>query len=86
MAKKLKVAAADSLVVGGLTTSGCVRATAVDGLQHDYSFVVPREAVGDRNVTVHEANLFDLDAKYADVSHVDDVLRYLSAISAQCAG
>ncbi len=57
----------DSLVVTGLTTSGCVRATAVDGLQYDYPVVVVREAVGDRNPAAHDANLLDLHAKYADV-------------------
>jgi nicotinamidase-related amidase len=69
----LRSSGADSLVVTGLTTSGCVRATAVDGLQHDYMVVVPRQAVGDRNQDAHEANLFDLNAKYADVMDVDEV-------------
>jgi len=69
----------DSLVVTGLTTSGCVRATAVDGLQHDYRVVVPREAVGDRNQAAHEANLFDLNAKYADVLDLSVVLLQLEA-------
>ena len=64
----------DSIVVTGLTTSGCVRATAVDGLQYEYRVVVPREAVGDRNLQAHEANLFDLHAKYADVMALQDVL------------
>ncbi|MGD2128613.1 MAG: isochorismatase family protein [Lysobacterales bacterium] len=64
----------DSLVVTGLTTSGCVRASAVDGLQHDYRVVVPREAVGDRNEEAHQANLFDLNAKYADVLDLNEVL------------
>ncbi|MGK2926846.1 MAG: isochorismatase family protein [Lysobacterales bacterium] len=67
----------DSLVVTGLTTSGCVRATAVDGLQHDYRVVVPREAVGDRNEEAHRANLFDLDAKYADVLDLAQILPML---------
>lgn len=74
LAERLRAAGADSLVVTGLTTSGCVRATAVDGLQHDYPVVVPREAVGDRNPQAHAANLFDLHAKYADVQALDDVL------------
>ena len=47
--EQLRESGVDSLVVTGLTTSGCVRATAVDGLQYDYQVVVPREAVGDRN-------------------------------------
>lgn len=75
---RLTAAGADSLVVCGLTTSGCVRATAVDGLQHDYRVVVPREAVGDRNPAAHEANLFDLDAKYADVVSVDELFDLLA--------
>ncbi len=64
---QLRAAGADSLVVTGLTTSGCVRATVVDGMQYNYPVVVPREAVGDRNPDAHEANLFDMNAKYADV-------------------
>lgn len=74
LAARLRECGADSLVVSGLTTSGCVRATAVDGLQHDYRVVVPREATGDRNSAAHAANLFDLDAKYADVMPLGDVL------------
>lgn len=68
----------DSLVVTGLTTSGCVRATAVDGLQYDFKVVIPREAVGDRNQRAHESNLFDLNAKYADVLDLAEVLEQLS--------
>lgn len=65
---------ADSLVVCGLTTSGCVRATVVDGLQHDYSVWVAREAVGDRNADAHQANLHDMHAKYAEVVSLAEVL------------
>lgn len=74
---QLQAAQADSLVVTGLTTSGCVRATAVDGLQHDFPVVIPRQAVGDRNPQAHEANLFDMHAKYADVMELDEVLSAL---------
>lgn len=70
----------DSLVVTGLTTSGCVRATAVDGLQHEYRVVIPREAVGDRNLSAHQSNLFDLNAKYADVMDIEAVLDYIGDI------
>lgn len=77
LAAQLKAARADSLVVTGLTTSGCVRATVVDGLQHDYPVVVPREAVGDRNAQAHAANLHDMHAKYADVQGLDEVLAAL---------
>ena len=79
LAQRLRQAGADSLVVTGLTTSGCVRATAVDGLQHDYRVVVPAEAVGDRNEEAHRANLFDLNAKYADVLDLAHVLQLLES-------
>ena len=78
LAARLAAAGADSLVVTGLTTSGCVRATVVDGLQHDYPVVVPREAVGDRNAEAHRANLHDLHAKYAEVQGLDEVLAALT--------
>ncbi len=74
---RLQAQGVDSLVVTGLTTSGCVRATAVDGLQYDYRVVVPREAVGDRNPDAHAANLFDMHAKYADVMGLDEVIALL---------
>lgn len=77
LAQALQVAGADSLVVTGLTTSGCVRATVLDGLQHDYPVVVPREAVGDRNPDAHAANLFDMNAKYADVLSLEQVVERL---------
>jgi maleamate amidohydrolase len=70
----LTAAGCDSLVVTGASTSGCVRATAVDALQHGYRPIVPREAVGDRNPAAHEANLYDIDTKYGDVVALDDVL------------
>jgi len=75
----LKARSVDSVVVTGLTTSGCVRATAVDGLQNNYRVLVPKEACGDRDEQAHEANLYDLNAKYADVVSVSDVLASLSS-------
>ena len=69
----------DSLVITGASTSGCIRATAVDGLQHGYRVVVPREAVGDRNPAAHEANLYDIDTKYGDVISLDETLALISA-------
>lgn len=79
LARRLEAAGADSIVMGGLTTSGCVRATAVDGLQNDYRVVIAREATGDRNAAAHESNLFDLQAKYADVLDLRDVMSLLSS-------
>ncbi|MEM8500996.1 MAG: isochorismatase family protein [Pseudomonadota bacterium] len=73
----LRAQSVDSIVVTGLTTSGCVRATAVDGLQYDYPVIVIEDGVGDRNLKAHTANLFDLQAKYADVISSEDFLRFL---------
>jgi len=86
LAQSLKKAGADSIVIGGLTTSGCVRATAVDGLQHDYRVVVAREATGDRNAAAHESNLFDLQAKYVDVLALQDVLDTVTRLPGQLKG
>lgn len=68
---------ADTLVVAGATTSGCVRATVVDAVQHGYPTLVPRDCVADRAPGPHEASLFDIDEKYGDVVDLDDVLAYL---------
>ncbi len=57
----------DTLLITGMSTSGCVRATALDALQHGFAPFVVREACGDRHSAPHEANLFDLQAKYAEV-------------------
>lgn len=67
----------DSLLITGLTTSGCVRATCVDCCSHGFIPIVVREAVGDRHPSPHEANLFDMDAKYADVVTLNDAISYL---------
>jgi maleamate amidohydrolase len=77
----LTAAGCDSVIVTGASTSGCVRATAVDALQHGFRPVVPREAVGDRNPAAHEANLYDIDTKYGDVVSVDDVVSHLEQIA-----
>src|SRR5881227_1757149 len=74
LAPMLAAAHCDTIVVTGASTSGCVRATAVDGMQYGYRVVVPREAVADRAVGPHEASLFDIDAKYGDVISTDETL------------
>ena len=67
----------DTLVITGCTTSGCVRATVVDALSYNYRPLVPRDCVGDRALGPHEANLFDLAQKYADVVDADQVIGML---------
>lgn len=69
----------DTLVIAGCTTSVCVRATAVDAMQHGYRAIVAREAVGDFSPQVHEVHLQDLDARYADVTPIDEILAQLPA-------
>lgn len=70
----------DTIVLCGATTSGCIRATAVDLLQYGYPTLVPRECVGDRAQAPHEANLIDIQAKYADVVPIEDALSYLEGV------
>lgn len=80
LATTLTALGVDTLIITGLTTSGCIRATAVDAISSGFVPVVVREAVGDRDVRPHEANLFDLEAKYADVVSEQEVLDYLASI------
>jgi maleamate amidohydrolase len=68
----------DTLIIGGLTTSGCVRATAMDSLLMNLRGIVVREAVGDRSNAVHDANLFDIDGKLADVRTEEEVVHWLT--------
>ncbi|XVV16927.1 isochorismatase family protein [Actinoplanes sp. CA-131856] len=68
----------DTLVIGGFSTSGCVRASALDALQNGFRPMVVREACADRDPGPHESNLFDLDAKYADVIPLDEAVRELN--------
>lgn len=77
LASTLTALGVDTLLIAGLSTSGCVRASAVDACQHGFVPVVVREAVGDRAPGPHEANLFDLQAKYAEVAPLATVLQYL---------
>ena len=67
----------DTVIITGCSTSGCVRASAVDGMQYGFRVIVPRECVGDRHSEPHEANLFDIDSKYGDVVSRQIVLDYL---------
>jgi len=70
----------DTLIVTGLVTSGCVRATVVDAFSYNYRVIVPIECVADRGQVSHEVSLFDMDMKYADVIPLADVLCYLAGL------
>jgi N-formylmaleamate deformylase len=70
----------DTAIVCGATTSGCVRASVVDSMQNGFQTIVVRDCVGDRAQAPHEANLFDMAAKYADVVSLDETLRYVAGL------
>jgi maleamate amidohydrolase len=67
----------DSLVIAGCTTSGCIRASVVDAMSHNYRTVVVTDCVGDRAIGPHEANLFDIGQKYADLTGSAELLERL---------
>jgi maleamate amidohydrolase len=80
LAPMLATLGVDTLILAGCSTSGCVRAGALDGVQHGYRVIVPRECVGDRHDGPHDANLFDINAKYGDVLGRDEVIAYLAGL------
>ena len=71
----------DTLILTGCSTSGCVRAAAIDAIQYGYRVIVPRECVGDRHDAPHDANLFDINAKYGDVLSKVEVVAHLTALA-----
>lgn len=77
LAETLRDLNVDTLLITGLSTSGCVRATALDACQHGFLPFVVREACGDRHAGPHEASLFDLQAKYAEVISEADAIAKL---------
>ncbi len=79
LAESLRTMGVNTLVITGLSTSGCVRATALDALQSGFAPFVVREACGDRHAAPHDANLFDLQAKYAEVISEATALEHLAA-------
>jgi nicotinamidase-related amidase len=72
----------DTAIVVGCSTSGCIRATATDAHDQNLRVIVPREAVGDRSASAHEANLFDIDSRYGDVVSMETLQAYLTTLSA----
>lgn len=80
LASTLTALGVDTVLIAGLSTSGCVRASAVDCCQHGFIPIVVAEAVGDRAAGPHEANLFDIHAKYGDVVGLDEVCTWLATV------
>jgi maleamate amidohydrolase len=80
LAARLVSRRVDTLIIAGCTTSGCVRATAVDSCSYGFHTIVVEEAVGDRAALPHAASLFDIDAKYGDVVRVEETLGYLRGL------
>ena len=70
----------DTILLTGTTTSGCIRATAVDGFSYNYYVVVPEECAWDRGELTHKNNLFDIHQKYGDVVKLNDTLAYLDSL------
>lgn len=81
LASTLTALGVDSVLLTGLTTSGCVRATCVDAMSHGFRTAVIAEACGDRHPTPHEANLFDMNAKYADVVSEAEAVAFLDSLT-----
>lgn len=77
LAAMLTASKVDTLIITGLTTSGCVRATCIDAVSNGFIPIVVKDACGDRHEAPHEANLFDMQAKYADVVNEETVLMEL---------
>lgn len=80
LASTLTALGRDSVILTGLTTSGCVRATCVDAMSHGFRTAVVADACGDRHPSPHEANLFDMNAKYADVISESDTLEFFARL------
>lgn len=81
LAATLNALGVDTVVIAGVSTSGCVRASALDALQHGFVPIVVADACADRDPRPHDSNLFDLQAKYADVVTMDDALAHLGGAS-----
>jgi maleamate amidohydrolase len=81
LASTLTSMGVDHVILTGLTTSGCVRASCVDAMSHGFITSVVREACGDRHPAPHEANLFDMNAKYADVVSEAQIVAFLGALA-----
>ncbi|RWR09582.1 isochorismatase family protein [Paenirhodobacter populi] len=81
LAALLTGAGVDTLIVTGATTSGCVRATVVDAVQSGFNVLVPRDGCADRAAAPHEANLYDMNQKYADVTDTAEILNWIETLA-----
>ena len=81
LASTLTAMGVDNVILTGLTTSGCIRASCVDSMSHGFITTVVRDAVGDRHADPHEANLFDMEAKYADVVSEAEIIAFLKGLN-----
>lgn len=81
LASTLTAAGVDTAIITGLTTSGCIRATCLDACSHGFIPIVVEQACGDRHPDPHQANLFDMNAKYADVVSEQESIDYLLGLS-----
>jgi maleamate amidohydrolase len=79
-AERLRQLGVDTVIVAGCTTSGCVRASVVDAMSHNFRTIVARDCVGDRSLAAHEANLFDMEQKYADLLDAGAIIAALHAV------
>ena len=79
LASWLAMRRVDTVIVTGATTSGCVRASVIDAMQNNFRPIVARDCVGDRAIGPHEANLFDMQQKYADLMDRDEIIAALEA-------
>jgi len=81
LAATLTAMGVDTILLTGLSTSGCVRASCVDAMSHGFVTVVVSDAVGDRAPEVHDANLFDMSAKYADLATAEEAIAWLETLA-----
>lgn len=74
-------AGVDTVIVTGMTTSGCVRATALDAFMYNFHVIIPHECSADRSQLSHKVNLFDMHMKYLDVASLEDTIAYIQQVT-----
>lgn len=84
LASYLHALGIDTIVLAGCSTSGCIRASAVDAVQHGFRTIVVRDCVGDRHPDPHDANLFDIDSKYGDVISLGEAIAEIARVKSDC--